>query len=447
VWILLSGLDDVFINFACLFSWRRRFRWPAASDLDSAPERRIAVLLPLWREDGVIERMLDRNLAAIRYRDYEIFAGVYANDAPTVRAVYQVARRDSRVHLAVCSQDGPTSKADCLNYAWRRMRSFESAHVFRFDLVVLHDAEDLVHPEELRLINCISQDYEMVQIPVLPLPTRPGDLTHGVYCDEFAEYQSKDIPVRQFLGGFLPSNGVGTGFDRVSLDRLAEQRHGRVFEPESLTEDYETGYCLHAMGCRQAFVPLRMDAAGPVATREYFPRDFRAAVRQRSRWVAGIALQGWERHGWRVPWPQAYWFWRDRKGLAGNLLTPAANLVFAYGLASYLVAAGSGHVWYLGSRIPAGLGAVYSATLAISVVQAAARVRSSARVYGWRFASGVPVRMVWANAVNCAATVSALAQFIAARLRRRTIEWRKTEHVYPPRPVPGYSPVTFSEPM
>ena len=447
VWILLSGLDDVFINLACVFSWRRRFQWPAVSDLDSSPERRIAILLPLWREDGVIEQMLDRNLAAIRYGDYEIFAGVYPNDNPTICAVYQVARRDRRVHVAVCSQDGPTSKADCLNHAWDRMKSFEAAHGFRFEIVVMHDAEDLVHPDELRLISCLSPRYEMVQIPVLPLPTGPGELTHGVYCDEFAEYQSKDIPVRQLLGGFLPSNGVGTGFDRASLDRLAEQRGGGVFEPDCLTEDYETGYCLHAMGCRQTFVPIRMDAEGPVATREYFPRRFQAAVRQRSRWVAGIALQGWERHGWRAPWRQAYWFWRDRKGLAGNLLTPAANLVFAYGLASYLVAAVSARPWYLGSQVPASLAVVYAATASLSVVQAAARVRSSARVYGWRFASGVPVRMLWANALNCAATVSALMQFIAARTRRRTMEWRKTEHVYPAQQVPGYTPVSFSEPV
>ena len=59
----------------------------------------------------------------------------------------------------------------------------------------------------------------MVQIPVLPLPTGLAEMTHGVYCDEFAEYQLKDIPARQRLGGFLPSNGVGTGFDRNALER------------------------------------------------------------------------------------------------------------------------------------------------------------------------------------------------------------------------------------
>ena len=30
-----------------------------------------------------------------------------------------------------------------------------------------------------------------------------------------------------------------------------------------------------------------------------FRGSFRAAVRQRSRWVTGIALQGWQHHGWR----------------------------------------------------------------------------------------------------------------------------------------------------
>ena len=104
--------------------------------------------------------------------------------------------------------------------------------------------------------------------------------THGLYCDEFAEYQRKDIPVRQHLGGFLPSNGVGTGFDRDALERLAAERNGRPFDPACLTEDYETGYMLHTLGYRQIFLPVRIGAAGPQATREFFPR--RARRRSRS---------------------------------------------------------------------------------------------------------------------------------------------------------------------
>jgi len=445
VWVLLSGLDDLFISIAFALSGRRRFPWPAAPELDRTPERRIAILVPLWHEAGVIERMLERNLAAIRYRSYDIFAGVYPNDQPTMDAVYQAARRHPRLHLAMCSRNGPTSKGDCLNNAYRRLRQFEAAHGFRFEIVMMHDAEDLVHPESLRLVNHFSREYEMVQIPVLPLPTAWGEFTHGNYCDEFAESQFKDIPVRQRLRGFLPSCGVGTGFDRDALDRLGRERGGMIFNPESLTEDYEAGFRLHAMGCRQVFLPIRMEATGPVATREYFPSSFRSAVRQRSRWVAGIALQGWEQHGWQAPWRQCYWFWRDRKGLAGNLLSPVANLLFLYGCASYAAAACGGHTWGLGSQIPPRLAAVYSLTLSISTVQMAMRIGWSARVYGWRFAAGAPLRMPWANLVNCAATAAALAQFARARLTRRALVWRKTEHVYPAAAAPGYAPAVFGQ--
>src|SRR5260370_32477305 len=88
-----------------------------------------------------------------------------------------------------------------------------------------------------------------------------------------------------------------------------------------------------------------------VATRGYFPRKFRAAVKQRTRWVMGIALQSWELNGWRETAGQLYWFWRDRQGLVGSLLGPAANLVLLYGVAgggAHLILDGNGG-WVLGT--------------------------------------------------------------------------------------------------
>jgi adsorption protein B len=275
----------------------------------------------------------------------------------------------------------------------------------------------------------------MVQIPVLPLPTGLDEFTHGIYCDEFAEYQLKDIPARQRLDGFLPSNGVGTGFARAALERLGEVHQGRIFDPESLTEDYDNGYRLHVLGFRQVFVPIRLDAAAPEATREYFPRNFRSAVHQRSRWVAGIALQGWQRHGWR-PWRQVYWFWRDRKGLVGNLLSPAVNLLLLYGVSSYLFTARPGQSWHLASYIPLWVTRVYAITFGISLLQVAVRTYCCARIYGCRFAAGSPLRIFWANVLNCAATVAALRQFMGAHVNHRTLAWNKTEHAYPAHRIP-----------
>jgi adsorption protein B len=218
---------------------------------------------------------------------------------------------------------------------------------------------------------------------------------------------------------------VGCGFERKALQRLADSRGGQIFDPDSLTEDYENGFRLHELGYRQIFVPLRLDTGAPIATREYFPRSRRAAVRQRSRWIAGIALQGWERQGWRAPWLQRYWFWRDRKGLVGSLLCPIANLAFVYGLVRWQP---------LTEGMPC-MAWLYAATLAITVFQVSMRMRSSSRIYGWRFASLAPLRMFWGNLLNFHASVKAVSQFTTARVRRRTLRWQKTEHSFPLHPV------------
>jgi adsorption protein B len=148
-----------------------------------------------------------------------------------------------------------------------------------------------------------------VQIPVLPLPALAAEWTHGLYCDEFAEHQTKDIPVRQFLGGFLPANRVGTGFAREALERLAADRVGQPFDPSSLTEDYETGFEIYRMGYRQILVSLSSEL---VATRASHAKPRPRSAKDAAGFT-GIALQGWQRHDWNMPWRQVYWFWRDAK--------------------------------------------------------------------------------------------------------------------------------------
>jgi adsorption protein B len=433
---VISGLDDLFITLVGFATCRIPFPWPSDAALRRAGERPIAIFVPLWREHAVIGRMLKHNVAALRYRNYHFFVGVYPNDAPTIRAVSEQAREHSAVHMVTCPHDGPTSKGDCLNWIYQRMKDYEARHRMRFRIVVLHDAEDLIHPESLRLINWFSRRYAMVQVPVLPLPTGIPEWTHGLYCDEFAEYQHKDIPVRQHLGGFIPSNGVGTGFDRAALERLAATRSGRPFDPTCLTEDYETGYLLHSLGYRQIFVPVRTGPGGPVATREYFPRRVRPAVSQRTRWVTGIVLQSWERHGWRAPGSQIYWFWRDRKGLIGNLLSPVANLFSLYGTVSYLASLEQPGPWHLASLLPNWISDLCCLTFGIALLQTGVRGWYGARIYGWRFAAAIPIRMFWGNLVNFAATVTALWEFWNARMRGMQVAWRKTEHMYPiPQPA------------
>jgi adsorption protein B len=441
VWILISGLDDLFLDLVAAWNWLRR-RLPGAhpeaapgeAELGSLPEKRVAIFVPLWQEYRVIGRMLERNLASVRYSKYDFFVGAYPNDERTMDAVREAEVRFPNVHLGLCPHDGPTSKADCLNWIYQNMLVYEERHGVRFEAIVLHDAEDLIHPEELRWINYYLDGCGMVQIPVLPLPTPAWKFTHGVYCDEFAEYQSKDVPVRELLGGFVPSNGVGTGFARWAVEKLAEKEGNRIFDPGSLTEDYDAGLRLHRLGCAQRFVPIRLVRGEPVATREYFPQDVGKALRQRTRWVTGISLQAWERHGWRAGWRQGYWLWRDRKGLIGNPVTLAANAILLYGLATWLWSRHTGGEWGLG-RLAQHLGAaiLFWTTLFLGLERMGVRYGCVTRVYGWRFALGMPLRMLWGNSINFLATARALIDYAVARAKGRPLVWVKTEHSYPSR--------------
>ncbi len=435
--VVLSGIDDLCLYIARLFDWLRRLRTvqddlPEASSL---PEQRFAIFVPCWHESAVIGAMVEHNVAAIRYQAYDLFIGAYPNDEPTIAAVRELEQRFDRVHLAICPHDGPTSKADCLNWVYQRMLLHEEAANVRFDVVVTHDAEDLIHPESLRTTNLHIRQYDMVQIPVLPLATPLWMVTHGVYCDEFAEFQLKDMLVRSIMGSFIPSNGVGTAYSRAALERLAQTESNRIFEPACLTEDYENGMRLHALGCRQIFVPLRKTKSGFVATREFFPSNIHAAIRQRTRWVTGIALQTWERHGWRGRASSVYWFWRDRKGLVGNPLSLALNLLFMVGLGTWVYAVCTGQAWGLPRALAAY--SIYSwlaySTLGIQAVLTGGRMVAVAHIYGWQFALGVPPRTIWANYMNAWAACNAMIRYARARIRHEPLVWVKTEHAYPSR--------------
>ena len=432
--LIASGVDDLVPTFICMwrFLFRRGPELPPSIPGPYRPERRIAIFVPCWKESAVIERMIRHNQAAIRYRNFDFFLGVYPNDEATLDAVERLAHVFRNVHAACCPHPGPTSKADCLNWIYQRMLLYEDDQGVTFDTVVMHDAEDMIHPEALALIDRHSDFYDMVQVPVLPLPTSFVEFTHGIYIDDFAEYQSIDVPSRQFSGSFLPSNGVGTAFSRRLLSRLASERGNRIFEPASLTEDYECGLTIHQLGFSQVFTGLCGRKNNVTATREYFPRAFWPAVRQRTRWVMGIAPQSWERNGWRGPWLNRYWFWRDRKGLIANPLGFAANLFFAAGVVDGIASQIAHRPWAFAVHSGT-IQTLCVATLALQCVRLGIRMLCVARWFGPVCAAGVPLRAGYANLINCVATFRAVFGYVKARVMGLPLAWLKTEHAYPNR--------------
>jgi adsorption protein B len=76
---------------------------------------------------------------------------------------------------------------------------------------------------------------------------------------------------------------------------------------------------------------------------------------------------------------------------------------------------------------------IAAAGLALQCLHTAIRMAASARIYGFRFAAGVPLRIVWGNWINCWASCRAIAGYARAKWRREPLRWLKTEHAYPSR--------------
>ena len=155
-WFVISAIDEAAVDISWL--WLRlggragAGRVPAGL-AESPLLGRAAILVPAWHEDEVIGDMVAHTLKAWVQREFTIYVGCYRNDHATLAAACAGAGGDPRVRIVVNPVDGPTTKADCLNYLHDALIAYEHATRQTAKAIVLHDAEDVVHPCELMLLQ------------------------------------------------------------------------------------------------------------------------------------------------------------------------------------------------------------------------------------------------------------------------------------------------------
>ena len=427
---LVLGAGDLAIDFIWLVLKLRRLwlRPPAASVATLAPPAapgRLAIFVPAWEESAVIGAMLGHAVRALDHPDYRIFVGCYPNDPATGRAAAAVD--DPRIRIVTGCGQGPTTKADNLNSLWQALLADEAATGVRYKAVVLHDAEDVVHSAELRLFDALIERFDLVQLPVLPLIDPKSRWVAAHYADEFAESHAKELVVREALGAAVPSAGVGCAISREALQALAAAE-GVPFDPASLAEDYELGLKLRRLGRRGAFVRLPSVAGGAVvATRGHFPIKLDEAVGQKSRWIAGIALSGWDRLGWSGGLAERWMRLRDRQSLLAALLLLATYTAMILGPIVASLGAASGHPVRL---LTPALEAMMLVASLMLVWRLAFRFAFVTYAYGLREGLRSVPRIVVSNAIAMLAARKAIGRY---RLARATgaHEWGKTAHSFP----------------
>lgn len=435
--LLFSGLDDILVDF--LYWYLRIFRRKKFYEyqnlprelLTVTPEKRIAIYIPAWHEQDVIEQMLLRACQTIEYEHYDIFVGVYPNDAETRGKVEAVARRYGRVHPIVAGHWGPSTKAQNLNDIHQGMIRWENISGIRYDIIVQHDAEDVIHPLSLKVYNYFIPQHDMVQIPVFPFATAHKKVVHWTYCDEFVENHTKDLLVRQSFSRFVPSAGVGTAYNRWLIDFVGTSFARNLFSRRTLTEDYDIAMRLALGEARLLYVfrPFGIN----IATWAYFPMTFTTAVRQRTRWLIGICLQSWRNYGWRGNFRFRMTLYRDRKAIITNLVNALAYVVLLYVLLYEIVNWGLRQYGTLSPIVVKGTALWYIVLVDTSLMlwRFLHRYLSVSKIYG-RVAGLLSIpRLPVSNIINFSATMRALIQFFRAGRKKTQIRWDKTAHKFP----------------
>ncbi|GJL73390.1 MAG: hypothetical protein NMNS01_25890 [Nitrosomonas sp.] len=452
----ISGLDDLFID---LYFWIRRFyrkffvmtKYQPLTErqiLDK-PEQFIAIMLPAWDESAVIGQMLRNTIKSINYTNYHIFVGVYPNDPETRTEVEKVMAESDHVHLCITGDDGPTNKADCLNWICNGIRKFEKKNNINFACFIMQDCEDVIHPLCYKLFNYLFPKADMVQLPVLSLNRKWYEFTAGHYQDEFAQLHYKDLPVRESITRSIPAAGVGVAFSQKAISTVAKNNN-QIFSTNSLTEDYDFGFKLREYGLKQMFVRLFVDRVVTkkswltgkkkqvkikelVCIKEFFPNIFWPSVRQKSRWVLGIGLQGWENLGWKGPLSIKYILYRDRKALITNLINLLGYVVVLVVVSIWIIISLDPNAYQYPPLVEEGtflwyLIAINAFFLGLRIFHRGYCVK---QLHGWTQAFLSFPRMVWGNVINFFATTRALSQYATYLRTKQSISWDKTDHVYP----------------
>ena len=233
----------------------------------------MTVLVPLAKEDVAVSGLL----VALHRLDYpraklDIKLLVEEDDATTLKAVGEF-RLPGQFELVRIPSGSPRTKPRALNVGLALARG---------DFTVVYDAEDRPAPGQLRdMVACFAEgkgdlaskgELAVVQARLVIDMAQKG-LLASLFRTEYAGLFAVMLPALATMGFPLPLGGTSNCF------RTAVLREVGGWDAYNVTEDADIGLRLFRLGYRAATLAS--------ATEEEAPRDARAWLRQRRRWLKG----------------------------------------------------------------------------------------------------------------------------------------------------------------
>jgi adsorption protein B len=163
---------------------------------------------------------------------------------------------------------------------------------------------------------------------------------------------------------------------------------------------------------------------GVIASRGNFPATFGEAVRQKARWLGGIALTGWDRLGWQGGIGERWMRMRDRRG-------PIAALLLICGYSAALIWSQLWIAEAIGAPVQVGIDPTLRTLLWINlwllVWRIGMRALFTGSAYGWGEGMRSIPRLIVGNLIAICAAGRALVIYIG----RSPPAWDKTRHTFP----------------
>lgn len=297
--------------------WRPEHNDPHRYGEPDAPRLPGVILVPMRHEEAVAGQTLER-LAQLDHPDYWVVPIIDHPDDPGTAAIAHGKAREHPGRVLVCPYP---EEAEVHNKPIGLNAAVEMLHELQipFAWVGVADAEDLFHPDLLKLVDyrfrttgagivqCGVQLMNFASDPhTLPLPVgRLGRARRWWKAHASAWWRVTNV--LEYFKWFqsrlklqaavrvMPLGGNTVFFRREFLEAL-HQRHGSYWDEDCLTEDCKIGILASVLGFKVDVVYIE-----ELVTREETPATLAGFIRQRVRWMQGFIHVFFERDWLRLP--------------------------------------------------------------------------------------------------------------------------------------------------
>ncbi|HEV2919868.1 MAG TPA: glycosyltransferase, partial [Actinomycetota bacterium] len=297
--------------------WRPEHNDPHRYGEPDAPRLPGVILVPMRHEEAVAGQTLER-LAQLDHPDYWVVPIIDHPDDPGTAAIAHGKAREHPGRVLVCPYP---EEAEVHNKPIGLNAAVEMLHELQipFAWVGVADAEDLFHPDLLKLVDyrfrttgagivqCGVQLMNFASDPhTLPLPVgRLGRARRWWRAHASAWWRVTNV--LEYFKWFqsrlklqaavrvMPLGGNTVFFRREFLEAL-HQRHGSYWDEDCLTEDCKIGILASVLGFKVDVVYIE-----ELVTREETPATLAGFIRQRVRWMQGFIHVFFERDWLRLP--------------------------------------------------------------------------------------------------------------------------------------------------